>query len=354
MSELNIPNEPDIWQRLKEETQPIIIYGTGNGADKILDELLRIDVTVQGFMASDDFVRGQHFRGYSVKKLSDLEKEYGSLLILIAFGTQRPEVMDNIVRIAERHTVLCPDVPVYGEKIFHKSYVLQHKDELKRVYDLLSDELSRQTFQNVIRFRLSGELSTLTSVYSPKEEVFQNILHLTDDEYYLDLGAYRGDTIDEFLTHTNDQYRGITALEPDAKTYQKLKLHVSSMPCVQTFKMGIWSENTDLPFDASLGRGSSMSAKGSTCLPVTTIDTLFAKRNVSYLKMDVEGAESEAITGGKMVIARDRPKLNIALYHRTEDIFHLPLLLHSIQPSYRFYIRQHPHIPDWDLNLYAI
>ena len=118
--------------------------------------------------------------------------------------------------------------------------------------------------------------------------------------------------------------------------------------------MGIWNEDTDLCFEASKGRGSSVKASGGNKLAVTTIDTLFRRRKVTYIKTDVEGAEEKALLGGREVIARDKPKMNLALYHRSEDIFSLPLLLKKLNPDYRLYIRQHPHIPAWDLNLYAV
>jgi hypothetical protein len=70
--------------------------------------------------------------------------------------------------------------------------------------------------------------------------------------------------------------------------------------------------------------------------------------------MDVEGAEFEAISGAAKTIAVQKPKLNIALYHRSADIFRLPLLINEINPSYQFHIRRHPYIPCWDMNLYCI
>ena len=165
---------------------------------------------------------------------------------------------------------------------------------------------------------------------------------------------YLLDIIDEFLHFTGGKYREIVALEPDNKTYGKLIQHTARMQNTRCFCMGIWSENTDLCFDGSLGRGSSVRKDGKSAVPVTTIDTLFRKRPLTYLKIDAEGAEAEALAGGETVIRRDKPRMNMALYHRSEDIFRLPLMLKSIRPDYRLYIRQHPHIPAWDLNLYAI
>ncbi len=352
---MNIQNnfQDDIWTFLQHTDKAVILYGTGNGADKVLDRLLALGVTPYGIMASDDFVRGQSFRGYEVKKLSDLEQECDEMVILTCFGSPRPEVMANIFHIAERHLLLAPDVPVYGEHIFDSDFYTKHREQLEQVYEMLGDELSKKTFENVVRYKLTGNIDCLKSVFSEKEEVFEHLIRLSHKEDYLDLGAYRGDTIEEFLRHTDGEYRSITALEPDVKTYRKLKEYAGNMHDTQLYNMGIWNEDTDIAFENALGRGSSIKSSGTQKLAVTKIDTLYRRRTVSYIKIDVEGSEREALDGGKTVIARDKPMLNLAIYHRSEDIFALPLQLKNIQPKYQIFMRQHPHIPAWDLNLYA-
>lgn len=326
----------------------------GNGADKIFSQLEKQNVKPFGVMASDDFVRGQLFHGYKVQKLSDFAQQISDFIILTSFGTQRANVIDNIINISRQYTLLSPDVPVYGETLFDRHFFAAHQKELQTVEDLLADDLSRKTFDNVVNFKLSGNIHYLTDVFSEKEEVFDHILQLGNHETYLDLGAYRGDTIEEFLRHTNGNYNSITALEPDQKTFLKLKDYAKEMKNITLFQMGIWNEDTDLYFDASLGRGSSIKKDGCQPLAVTKIDTLFKRRTLTYLKLDVEGAEHMALLGGKNVIQRDKPKINIAAYHRSEDLFDLPLLIKSLHPDYQLYLRQHPHIPAWDLNFYCI
>jgi hypothetical protein len=71
------------------------------------------------------------------------------------------------------------------------------------------------------------------------------------------------------------------------------------------------------------------------------------------IKYDVEGAEYEALAGTRRIIQKYSPKLIVSLYHKTGDIFRLPLYIHSMNPRYKFYMRKHKYIPCWDLNLYA-
>ena len=350
---MNIYSGDDIRTMLAKTDRPIIIYGTGNGADKIMNGFEILGIKVCGFMASDGFVRDRSFRGFHVMPLSEIESRFPDPVIIIAFGSQRAEVIENILAISKKHTVLCADVPVYGENIFDSRFYEKNIRDIENTYSMLSDDISKHTFENIISFKLSGRLEYLTECFCEKDEAFRNILRLGKNESYLDLGAYRGDTISEFLDYTDGSYSDITALEPDRKTYKKLCEYAGGMENTKLFNMGIWSEDCDMHFNNSLGRGSSIRSDGEQTLAVTKIDTLYKKRRLTYLKADVEGAEEQMIKGGIDTLRRDKPKLNIALYHRSEDIFKLPLMIKKIQPEYNIFMRQHPHIPSWDLNLYA-
>lgn len=347
---MNLPDY-DIYDVLKNERRPVVIYGMGNGADKIIAELCRRNIPVSGICASDDFVRGQSFHGFEVQRVSDALQS--DCVLLCAFGTQLPEIMSRIFAISEEHTIYAPDVPVYGSNIWCREFLKENRTDIEAAYSILADDISKRTFEGALSFKLTGGLNFLRSIYCDKQECLSSLLSLGQNESYLDLGAYRGDTIDEFLSLTGGVYKHITALEPDRRTFAKLKAHTAGMKDTRLFRMGIWSEDMDMPFSSSLGRGSSLSSDGEM-LAVTKIDTLYRRRRLTYCKMDVEGAERQAILGGTETIRRDKPKLNIAAYHRSEDIFSLPLLLRDIRPDYSIHMRQHPYIPAWDLNIYAV
>ncbi len=352
MDHLNIPAE-DIYSRLYNSDRPIVIYGMGNGADKIINEFEKRRITVDAVAASDDFVRGQSFRGFTVRRISDVLESSPDAVIIIAFGTCITEVMDRIYSLAEKTIVLAADVPVYGDNIWCREFYEENRGDIERAFSLLADEQSKRVFENIISFKLTGQLEYLRRSYSSKDEVFRSIIPPGSNESYLDLGAYRGDTIDEFLRYSGGSYERITALEPDRKNFTKLKKNTAGMKNIRLFRMGIWSEDMDMSFSDSLGRGSSINNGGGDTLAVTKIDTLYRVQHISYIKMDVEGCERQAITGGINTLRRDKPKLNIAVYHRSEDIFSLPLFIDSILPEYRIYLRQHPYIPAWDLNMYC-
>ena len=215
--------EQSVWSRLKEETRPIVLYGMGDGADKILAQFDRLGIRASGVFASDEFARGNLFHGFSVRKLSDTVAELGEdIVIIISFASQRPEVLAKMYELDADYDVVAPDVPVVPGPLFDEAFVREHSADMQRAYELLADERSREVFLDTVRFKLSGRLKYLRNSESGKDEVFENILRPGADEHFSDLGAYNGDTIRELLHYTDGRFASVTALEPDRRSFRKL------------------------------------------------------------------------------------------------------------------------------------
>lgn len=337
------------WEKIKESGKPVVIYGMGNGADKVIDEFNRLEIPIKGVTASDDFVRGQRFRGFTVKRLLEFDGDY---IVAVAFASCIPEVMNHIYSLTEKHRVLVPCVPVFDDEIFNREFIEKHKIKIQAAYNLFEED-SKKIFACCVDFMFGGEPDVLKKITTDKDEVFKNILKLGNNESYLDLGAYRGDTVEEFLHYCGGKYSDITALEPDRRTFKKLEAYLENVPYSTAYQKAVYSENKALIFSSKAGRQSTISEKGEEIESVC-VDSLYSDKKVTYIKMDVEGAEKEAIQGAKITLKNQKPKLNIALYHRSADIFSIPLQIAEINPEYKFHIRRHPYIPCWDMNLYCV
>jgi FkbM family methyltransferase len=316
-------------------------------------------------MASDEFVRGHSFLGYRVKKLSEIEELYGNnFLILTCFGSQLPDVMEHIYEIAEKHELYAPNVPVVGEGLFTLDYAKEHRSELQSAYNLMADEQSKKVFECVVRYKLSGKLDYLRQCETPASEKFE-LLRIGTEETYVDLGAYNGDTLIEFLNETSMQFKKLYAMEPDMKNYHKLKrrLYMIGSARLEAYNCGAWDKDEPMMFSLRAGRSSRAVPKVGTEnlnparyreVKMMKTDTMLRGEDATYIKYDVEGSEEKALLGTKETISRCRPKLNVALYHRNEDLFALPLLINGLNKHYKMYLRHHPYIPDWDTNLYCL
>ncbi len=353
----NLPQS--VWQRLKTADKPIVMYGMGDGAEKIMAVLEQLGIKPAEFMASDEFVRGHSFLGYQVKKLSEIEEKYRDFIIVVCFGSSLPEVTEKLYGLAERYELYAPDVPVVGEGLFDSSYVIANEKKLSRVRKLLADEKSREVFDCIVNYKVSGDIRYLKSCETPEEEAY-SLLDIGSDETYVDLGAYSGDTVEKFLRLTGKKFNEIYAVEPDFKNFGKMVRRNYSLGrgIFHPINAAAWSENTELEFRKSGGRNSSVCTKYGRGEVVKvqgiSADSMLGEKIPTLIKLDVEGCEREALEGARRSISQHKPKLILSAYHRTEDLTELPLLIKEMNSGYKLYLRHHPYIPAWDTNFYCI
>ena len=360
-------NMPNLWERLQSERRPIVLYGMGNGADKILNVCAEKRIPIAGVFASDGFVRGQSFHGMPVRRWDEIKTIYGAdnVVVLMAFASSRPEVLETVGRIADETTLLVPDVPVFGEGLFDRAFATAHQAELEAARSLFSDDESRRIFDLVLRHKLSGEVRFLFEAVSDPREIAENILHPDRIRSAADLGAYTGDTIRE-LSSLAPKLERVYAMEPDPRNFRKLSDYaaVETRFRVVPINAAAWNTETDLIFDGSGNRNASAFSNRSEILSVRPaksrvvralpLDRAVGTDRVDYIKYDVEGSEREALLGSREVILRDRPTLLVSVYHRVGDFFELPLFVRERVPVYRrFFLRRAAGIPAWDLNFYA-
>ena len=249
----------DMWKKLSAANKPIWLYGMGNGADKILDELTRRGISVSGVFASDGFVRHQQFRGFTVSSYAEAVERDGDIIVLLCFGSSRDDVLQNIYRIADERQLYAPDVAVIGDGIFDLEYAREHRAELEKVYSMLADDLSRKTFEECIRYRLSGDIKHLANCESHPDEAWQNIIKPIDSEVFVDLGAFVGDTVEEFLSHVGG-YAHIYAVEPTKKSFMRLQRATEGMKNISLFNLAVSSGENELIFNTHGGRNHANSS----------------------------------------------------------------------------------------------
>ncbi|MBQ6815877.1 MAG: FkbM family methyltransferase [Clostridia bacterium] len=341
----------DLWDYLKGVNKPVVLYGTGNGADKILNELILRGITVSGVFASDGFVRNRTFRGFPVLSYNNAKLKFGNMVVLVCFGSFLPEVINNIKLIASENETYAPDVPVCEVSgVFDLEYAAEHKEQLEKVYNLLADDTSKKVFENIILYKITGKINYLLESETPKSEIY-NILTLNSCNVYLDLGAYNGDTVAEFLGYNNCPKK-IIALEPDIKNFKKLVNNTKQYDFVNCINAAVGANCGSVNFLARGGRNSKINSQGNN-IPQISVDSLNLTGDI-FIKMDIEGNESQAILGAEKTIKLFKPKMNIAAYHKNADMFELPLSVLKINPDYKVYLRHHPYLPAWDTNFYFI
>ncbi len=347
-----IKEKTNAWEYLKNCGLPIFIYGMGDGALKIIKVFNEYGIAASGFFASDDYYRAHVFEGHYVHTLSQIEEYLDEFVIVLAFAAGYERLYNHINELAKKYVLLAPDVPVAGDGLFTYEYCLKNADKIDKVYNMLEDEKSRSVFADVVNFKISGKIDYLNNCTTPNSEVYDELIKLTDDEVYVDLGAYNGDTVQEFLGVTQNKYKSIHAFEPNEKNFKRMLKRVGDdYKNIYYYNGAAWSKSGEISFTDGVGRMTMVKEDGEKTVPCYAVDES-VKEQATLIKLDVEGAEHEAIIGAKRHIAGGA-KIICALYHRNEDMFDIPLQLIEINPKLKFKVRHQLYIPAWETNLYA-
>jgi FkbM family methyltransferase len=199
--------------------------------------------------------------------------------------------------------------------------VLDNLNRLHNVYEIIHKE-SRECFIDVLRFRLSADPKDLASTRSSVSEMWLDIpMRYRKRPYHvvLDVGAYDGDTLRSFRESFKSE-RAI-AVEANTQLFDKIREVGSSYPRgIAISPKAAWSRDTRLKFEEVRFGMVQVTESSDGSLDAAPLDSSITEE-VNFVKMDIEGAESEALTGSQNLLQRWQPDLAIAVYHRPEDVF---------------------------------
>ena len=353
------PCTSDMWDELSRESRPIVVYGMGNGADKLIERFKKYNIKIADFFASDGFVRGHLFHGYRVMSFSEIREKYDSFVIVLSFASNKADVVNMLLDIDEKYDMYIPDMPIANtDEYFDREFYNSHYTELCEAMSILRDEKSKKLFSDVVNYKLTGKMKYLMSSVSSKDEMY-SLLPCDDMRCAVDAGAYNGDTARE-AKHYFKKLKKIYCIEPDNRNFKKLAKYSEAETEIEVrpIHAAAWSKCAVGAFWGSGNRNSTIEATPSfehktAEVDFVTVDSI-AHEKIDYVKYDVEGAESEALLGSHETIVRDTPALLISLYHRSRDIFEIILKIKASYPDYRLYLRRLFSVPAWELNLIAV
>ncbi len=348
------PVASDMWQELADESRPIVVYGMGNGADKLIARFEKYNIKISDFFASDGFVRGHMFHGMRVKSFSEIKETYTDFVIVLSFASNRSDVIEMLTDINASYDMYVPDMPIAGTAYFDSDFYNRHYEEIVSAYERLADDASRSVFSSVIWYKLTGRIDYIMKTSIDKDTMY-SMLPSERISRVIDAGAYNGDTLKEAIKYFPNLGR-VTALEPDPKNYKKLKNYAGSIENIEidTINAAVWNACGTAEFMSGGNRNSSISSTSSykhkdTDIDLLSVDSLML--DTDYIKYDVEGAEYEALLGSDDTIKRSHPTMLVSLYHRSRDIFYLINYLAEKYPFYSIKLCRLTCIPAWEINL---
>lgn len=232
--------------------------------------------------------------------------------------------------------------------------ILDQAPSFAAALECMDDETSRRCMLDIAAFRLG--LNTGYGSFQHTENQYFNPLTLGALKgkalRFVDGGAYNGDTYLELcsVAEVSEAY----LFEPDSANFAQLSRNVGQAGrTAQCLPLGLADSYRILSFNAGSGEGAAISENGTAHIAVAALDDVLSGCTVDFIKLDVEGAELQALQGARKLIQRSRPVLALSLYHCPQDLWELPLALSSLCEDYRFHVRQH-YFNSFDSVLYAV
>lgn len=250
-----------------------------------------------------------------------------------------------------------------NKEFFEQIHIDEVKENIIKLNEILEDNESKNIVNKSIKrwiesdcfYNNLDEINRMYELIENKNEYFDpKIIHMEEDEVVIDVGAYDGDTINKFLNITNNKFEKIIAFELEKNNYDKLKINIEKHDCniqnkIKLYNKGLYDEQGFVTITSERDNATISEMvydkKDITVAEVVRLsDILEEEQKVTYIKMDIEGSEMEALIGSSEVIKKLRPKLAICIYHKPEHFWQIPLFIKNLVPEYKIYIRHHSKI----------
>lgn len=239
---------------------------------------------------------------------------------------------------------------IYPEKILVDKFLDTQGEALEErvnaVLEVCADQESRAVFQYIADSWRVWPLPDdyFHCVYKKGQYFDSDLIKLHENEVFVDAGAYTGDTVQQFLSFCGGKFERIHLFELDPAIFVKLEENVAQMKQknIVCHPVGLSDENKKICFspgdsNSRIGCNGCSDAVGT----VGRLDDILGDERVTFIKMDIEGAEMSALVGAENIIRTQKPKLAICIYHSPDDMLNIPLYIKKLVPEYNIYIRHY-------------
>lgn len=270
------------------------------------------------------------------------------IVVVIMIGEWRP-VYKQLTEMG----IECYPMDWYAMNVYDPHYSDEWFENNRNVIidsvDLFDDEQSKDIYVEAICNRIAPPLATkiFNELKIPGEYFSSGVFSMRPNEYMVDAGAYKGDSIDELLKATDGQFGAIYSFELDSAIFRELEKTADKYDRtkIHLINAGVSDEITIMEYGYVQGEEKHKEQ-------ITTIDHELTGKKVTFIKMDVETFELKALQGTKGVITEQKPRLAISAYHYLSDLWEVPRAIKDMVPEYQIYLRHHaPTV--WDTDCYA-
>jgi FkbM family methyltransferase len=352
-----------------DQKESMILFGAGKLGKSTLSRLRTLGINPLAFADNNMALWGKQIDGLPVYSPEDIVKTFSrntSFLVTIrhpqyTFEHTRRQLLtlgcDKIIPVIALYWKF-PEafLPHYFIDLPHK--ILESRKEIRQAFLELGDEFSQKEYVAQLYYRLFLNQDLMQEPDHDAQYFPSGIPMTSQADIFVDCGAYDGDSIRSFLSKTKAKFNHIFAFEPDPKNYSRLSSYLQQLPSKVRSRItakcsALGSRHERIRFHADGTPESTISTSEGVDVEVITLDDFLYDWIPTYIKMDIEGSEIEALIGAQQLIQRNKPALAICVYHQPEHLWRIPLLLRSLSNEYRLFLRPHDY-EGWDLVCYAI
>lgn len=336
----------------------VIIFGAGVGGRQLFDFLVENNLQhkVGAFSDNNTLKFYNSFRGVNIIPPYELYKKYPFSTIIIASSAYL-QIKAQLLREGySDNKIVLFNFAFSDLKYSDKDYIYDNICDFEKAFMLLEDDKSRDIFINILNYKISKLDKYLVELQKVvDDEVYQyfdfDLYHPSDNEIIVDVGAFTGDTLDCFVNKHKCKYKKYICFEADPNTYLELKKNINQNGWlnIEAYNIGLWNKKGILKLSVENSGSSGIAEiedKNLRSIHADTLDNILIDGSVTLIKMDIEGAEFNALCGMQETIIKNKPILAISVYHKRDDYFKLLGYIDALLPGeYKYYFRQYRYTP---------
>lgn len=328
-------------------SSPVILYGAGECSHWFLEIAMKRHGIRPIAVLDRKFTRGDEWHDIPACALEDY---VGVREATVVVSIGNPAACAEIVTTLTTQGFRCV-VPLSALYEIHNPFASSpprfrdHQDAIVRAFDLMADEESREVYlcyleTHVQRRPVPIPMRPRDEQYFPKDVPLSR-----GHDRTVCCGAYDGDTLRQLHQHCG-KVAAVACFEPEPHIYARLVDYLwahEGMIAGQalTWPCAVADHGGQVRFIRGDGLGSRISDTGESWVQCVTLDQALPGFDPTFISMDIEGTEPDALKGAERLIRQSRPDLGICVYHAPNHLWEIPLYLHDLNLGYRFYLRNY-------------
>lgn len=362
-----------IKDKLGNLSKRIILYGAGSAGIAFYRYLVDAGFEILAFADGSQLKWETYIENIEIISPEEISKRFGDeVLIIVTINTDGKKYCrsfeDSLRDIGHDGVHLWLKSLGYNNiidySVFRKCYdlfigdrfnlpscsdvycMLKNEEKIIKAFELFEEEKSKDIFSSIIKFRLIDDNISIPTDSMDDDYFEYDIYSKIKDECFIDCGAYDGNTLERFLERNGEEFLEYVAFEPDSNNMKKLITRVDELPSqiktkITLLEKAVGNFEGTGGFYQLNGPGSFSTTDGNTYVEYTSMDNILVDKKPTLIKMNIEGDEIGALMGAKDIIKKYKPLLIISSYHKTWDIWEIPLLIKAYYEGYKFYMRSY-------------